>query len=261
MYPPWLVLATTAAGVGAAQLLRRRSQAPEWAAWAASVLYIAKLAMLALPHAYLVLPVALLLLVATCPLLLYHPEAGGGAKRRVRLQPWQALLLHLVGCFAATALARFAVFDLVQWALMGRPPAGVLLGSLVMAFGASLAPLVVRCYVHQSAAARLLGGILLLGALLALLAPPLPRTGGAACPPHLPFALCPRLWDERHVPLQGDDDAAVWGEGLGRREHWPRWLLVAAAALGVAGMTGAGPGPMRSAQVNTQQRRQHAMRF
>jgi hypothetical protein len=77
--------------------------------------------------------------------------------------------------------------------------------------------------------------------MLMLLQPPLPRAGGAACP-HLPFALCPRLWDQRHVPMHEADDAAVWASGLGRREHWTRWLLVAAAGLGLAGGSGAAPG-------------------
>jgi hypothetical protein len=79
------------------------------------------------------------------------------------------------------------------------------------------------------------------GLLLAVLQPPLPRMGGAACP-QLPFALCPRLWDERHVPMHDADDVAVWGSGLGRREHWPRWLLMAAAAVGLVGLSGAVPG-------------------
>lgn len=80
-----------------------------------------------------------------------------------------------------------------------------------------------------------------------MLQPPLPRMGGAACP-QLPFALCPRLWDERHVPMHDADDVAIWGSGLGRREHWPRWLLVLAAGVGLLGMSGAVPGS-RSALV------------
>lgn len=79
------------------------------------------------------------------------------------------------------------------------------------------------------------------GLVLAMLQPPLPRIGGAACP-QLPFALCPRLWDERHVPMHDADDAAVWGSGLGRREHWPRWLLMSAAGVGLVGLSGIVPG-------------------
>ena len=54
------------------------------------------------------------------------------------------------------------------------------------------------------------------------------RQGGAKCP-HLPFGLCPRIWDSAHVPEHELDDAAIYGSGLGRREHWPSWLLVRSA--------------------------------
>jgi hypothetical protein len=91
------------------------------------------------------------------------------------------------------------------------------------------------------AAIRLVMMICVSGLVLAMLQPPLPRIGGAACP-QLPFALCPRLWDERHVPMHDADDAAVWGSGLGRREHWPRWLLMSAAGVGLVGMSGVVPG-------------------
>ena len=49
--------------------------------------------------------------------------------------------------------------------------------------------------------------------------------GGAKCP-HLPFGLCPRLWDAAHAPEHEIDDAAIYGSGMGRRENWPSWLLV-----------------------------------
>jgi len=88
---------------------------------------------------------------------------------------------------------------------------------------------------------RLVAGLGLIGVTLALLQPPLPRAGGAACP-QLPFALCPRLWDQRHAPMHEADDAAVWGSGLGRREHWTRWLLVAAVGVGMVGASGVAPG-------------------
>jgi hypothetical protein len=94
-------------------------------------------------------------------------------------------------------------------------------------------------------ASRLLAAVAVTGILLALLEPPLPRAGGAACP-RLPFALCPRLWDQRHVPMHDADDMAIWGYGMGRKEHWPRWLVLAAAGVGMLGVVGAGAG-LRSA--------------
>ena len=36
--------------------------------------------------------------------------------------------------------------------------------------------------------------------------------GGARCPDNLPFGLCPRLWDEAHVPTHLRDDAAIYGD-------------------------------------------------
>lgn len=50
--------------------------------------------------------------------------------------------------------------------------------------------------------------------------------GGWQCPQWLPFGLCPRLWDEAHVPGAEEDDIAIYGEALARRKHWPLWMLL-----------------------------------
>ncbi|KAI8462462.1 MAG: hypothetical protein J3K34DRAFT_462917 [Monoraphidium minutum] len=237
MYPAYLVVITSAAGALAASRLAAARLAPRWAGWVVPALYAAKLCMLVVPEAHLVLPVGLLALAAAAPAALHEPPQG---KRRCRIKPWQGLA-HAGAIVSAALLARFAVFDVVQWAAMGRPHEGVLLGALLVATALALAPLVSRCYRHNQAVFRLNAGLGLLGVMLMLLQPPVPRAGGSACP-QLPFALCPRLWDARHVPMHEADDAAVWASGLGRREHWSRWLLVAAAALGLAGASGAAPG-------------------
>eukprot|EP00879_Flechtneria_rotunda_P012843 GHRR01013409.1.p1 GENE.GHRR01013409.1~~GHRR01013409.1.p1 ORF type:complete len:1004 (+),score=317.90 GHRR01013409.1:346-3357(+) len=237
MYPSYLVIATSAAGIAACQALYHGWSLPRWANWVVSTLYVAKLTMLVLPEAYLVLPAAVLLLTAGAPLYMYTTEQG---KLRVRLGAWQGLA-HVLATVVAVGLARFAVFDVVQWSALGRPHEGVLLGALLVVTAASLLPLITRCWAHNQTAMRLVVMVGVSGLLLAILQPPLPRMGGAACP-QLPFALCPRLWDERHVPLHDADDVAVWGSGLGRREHWPRWLLVAAAGIGLLGLSGAVPG-------------------
>ena len=57
--------------------------------------------------------------------------------------------------------------------------------------------------------------------MLVVMQPPLPIRGGARCP-QLPLALCPRLWDERHVPLHEVEDVELWGRGMARKDHWPR---------------------------------------
>jgi hypothetical protein len=69
-------------------------------------------------------------------------------------------------------------------------------------------------------------------AMLAVIQPPVPVAGGPRCP-RLPFHLCPRLWDETHVPRPGVDDVNLYGEGTSWRTHWALWLLMAAVVLGV----------------------------
>jgi hypothetical protein len=79
---------------------------------------------------------------------------------------------------------------------------------------------------------RALFALAAMGAILGILQPPVPIRGGAACP-RLPFHLCPRLWDAHHVPQHAADDAALYGDGLSRRVHWPLWWLVAAVGLAI----------------------------
>ena len=69
-------------------------------------------------------------------------------------------------------------------------------------------------------------------AMLAVVRPPLPIRGGARCP-RLPWHLCPRLWDESHVPAHDADDVNIYGEGAAWREHWGLWLLPPAVLLAV----------------------------
>ena len=68
---------------------------------------------------------------------------------------------------------------------------------------------------------RCLALVLSAGVMLVVMQPPLPIRGGARCP-QLPLALCPRLWDERHVPLHEVEDVELWGRGMARKDHWPR---------------------------------------
>jgi len=232
MYPGYLVLATSAAGIAAARQLFAAGHLSVPGAWVLHSLYAAKLVMLVLPEAYLVLPSILLALASSAPFFLYGSgEQPHGGKRRVRLQPWQGILNAL--CVVVTVgLARFAIFDVVQFLLSSRPTEGILLGALVLALAAGLAPLVLHCYPGNIMIGRLLGMLVMTGLMLLLLQPPLPLAGGARCP-KLPLSLCPRLWDERHVPMHDAEDVEVWGRGLSRKEHWPRWLLLAATVLGM----------------------------
>eukprot|EP00798_Chlamydomonas_sp_ICE-L_P014360 gene14360-20357_t len=253
MYPGFLVLATTGAGVLAARRLVGLGHISEKANWILHSIYSAKLSMLVLPEASLVAPTIILVLAATAPLFLYQHATSG--RRRLRLANWQALT-HTVTVLLAVLMARFALFDLVQFLLAARPSEGILMGALLMLTAASLAPLVFKCYPNNQfllAAIQsegiLMGTLLMLtaaspaplmfkcypnnqvvvrslailvmsGVLLIVLQPPLPLRGGARCP-QLPLSLCPRLWDERHVPMHNSEDV----EGFSRKEHLPPWLL------------------------------------
>ena len=66
----------------------------------------------------------------------------------------------------------------------------------------------------KQVALRLIALTAMSGVLLVFLQPPMPLRGGARCP-KLPLSLCPRLWDERHIPMHGTEDVEV---GVGKGE-------------------------------------------
>ncbi len=248
MYPGWLVVATSLLGLAAARLLTGRGRLTPLASWLLHSAYLAKLSILVLPEARLVLPSSLLLgatlgpyffhgaswmhntpygraggallaVAATPPPLTADPSTLGPSAparpRRLRLAPWQGLL-HVLTIAIAVLLARFAVFDVIQFLISARPTEGLLLGSLVLTLAAALVPLATHCYGGSGLVTRVAVATALVGGLLVMLQPPLPIAGGARCP-RLPLSLCPRLWDERHVPMHSVEDVEVWGRGLSRR--------------------------------------------
>ncbi|KAI3433444.1 hypothetical protein D9Q98_003258 [Chlorella vulgaris] len=244
MYPPWLVAATSVLGLAAARHLQAAAAISDTAAYILQCAYAAKLSMLFLPEAQLTVPVLGMLLAATPPLLLHkagpsqpreeldHP----GRERRHRLMPWQGLGLAAAVVLSVVA-ARFAIFDIAQFVLDRRPSEALVAGLLVLCMALGCLPLVQRYYPHSQGAKRALLLAATLAALLVLLRPPLPIRGGAECPPGLPLGLCPRLWDAGHVPAHEQDDVSVWGDGLRRRTHWPLWLMLGSAFLGLSAMT------------------------
>ncbi|PSC73750.1 no exine formation 1 [Micractinium conductrix] len=253
MYPPWLIMATSALGLGLARHLHAGAVIGDAAGWALQCVYAAKLAMLVLPEARLTVPLLGLLLAASPPLLL---RGGGisrdhpGRDRPRRLRSWQGLGLA-AAVLTAVAAARFAVFDIARFALDRRPSEALMAGLLLLVAALGCLPLVQRYYPHSQPAKRALLLATALAALLILLRPPLPIRGGAECP-RLPMGLCPRLWDKEHVPEHELDDVSVWGDGLRRRTHWPLWAMVGAAFLGLSAVTqpsgGAGSALARGAQ-------------
>jgi hypothetical protein len=115
------------------------------------------------------------------------------------------VLLTAVVCSAAITIATSHSLPL--------PAEALLLGLLLLCMVLGCLPLVQRYYPHSQPAKRALLLAATLAALLVLLRPPLPIRGGAECP-DLPFRLCPRLWNEGHVPEHEQDDVSVWGEWI-----------------------------------------------
>jgi len=133
------------------------------------------------------------------------------------------------------------VFDALHILLDRKPSESVAAGALLVAAAAGWIPMVATYYNAVKASALPKRAVVLvgsLGLLLILLRPPLPIKGGAECP-KLPLALCPRLWDASHTPEHEQDDVAVYGDGLRRREHWPLWFVVAASFSGILASTSA----------------------
>ncbi len=72
------------------------------------------------------------------------------------------------------ALARFAIFDVVRWAVEGRPSESLLLGLLLLTAALGCAPLVRLLFPGAGGAQRVLVVGVTGGLLLVLLRPPLP---------------------------------------------------------------------------------------
>ncbi|GMH37943.1 hypothetical protein BSKO_05827 [Bryopsis sp. KO-2023] len=232
IYPAYLVLFTSILGVGIARRLEEMEYINSMCAYILQCMYIAKLPMLLLPEASLVVPAFAVALAVSPPYLLLKAEAGG---RQPRLHPWQGVVLVAAVVFSMT-LARFAIFDIIQEFVSPHPPEGLLFGALLISIAAGSMPMVFRCYPNSQAARRSLILVTAAGVLLCVLRPPFPITGGSKCP-QLPFGFCPRLWDERHVPGHEMDDVEIYGLGLARREHWPMWMIVVALMMGLAAAT------------------------
>lgn len=239
MFPPFLVLATSAAGLAMVRRLQADKTISPVESYFLQCAYAAKLAMLVVPEAKLMVPVLGVALAVTPPILVHGEESGLAPRRRGHLLPWQGIGLATAVVFAVIA-ARYAIYDMLHM-LLNRPPSEALAtGALLVAAAVGCLPLVSKYYAASPQAKRALLLTAAAGILLMLLRPPLPVSGGAKCP-RLPFGLCPRLWNERHAPQHEEDDISVYGDGLRRREHWPLWLLVGAAFSGLVAVTSPGP--------------------
>ena len=274
MFPAFLVVATSLAGLTVARRLAVQGSIGVVEAYFLQCAYGAKAAMLVVPEARLMVPVLGLALAATPPILVSGDAApiprslssssthGGMATstsahslgstppyhrhshhHHSQILPWQGLGLAAAVVLAVIA-ARYAMYDMLHLFLSRRPSEALATGALLVAIVLGCLPLVTRYYKSNAQVKRTLVLTAAAGLLLMLLRPPLPVSGGAECP-RLPFGLCPRLWNERHAPQHEEDDISIYGDGLRRREHWPLWLLVGAAFAGLYAATS--PAPFRHA--------------
>ena len=256
MFPAFLVIGTSAAGLALARRLQSMLIISSVESYLLQCGYAAKLAMLVVPEAKLILPVLGVALTVTPPLLINTEEQSssssrggerlsggatnsGGPRRRSQLLPWQGIGLASAVVLAVVA-ARYAIFDLLHLLFNRRPSEALATGALLILAALGCIPLVSRYYKTSAQAKRVLLLTTAAGLLLVLLRPPLPVSGGAECP-HLPFGLCPRIWNERHAPQHEEDDVSIYGDGLRRREHWPLWLLLSAAFAGLVAATSPAP--------------------
>lgn len=200
--------------------------------WILQCIFIAKMSLLLLPQAVIVLPALGMALTISPPFLLMPFNL-------TRLPSWKGTLIA-ASVVVSVLLARMAIFDVVQEFISAHPPEGLLLGMLTLIAAAGCLPLFYRFYTHSPAARRSVVLSIAFGTLLCFLRPPLPIKGTVSCP-NLPAGLCPRLWDERHVPDHEIDDLEMYGMGWTRREHWPLWLIIAAFMTGLAAMTSRAP--------------------
>ena len=63
--------------------------------------------------------------------------------------------------------------------------------------------------------------------------------GFAVCP-NLPLGLCPRLWDEAHMPEADQDDASLYGTDSAGSNASAAWLLMLAGVISLAMLVPAG---------------------
>ena len=233
MFPASMIVGTSILGIILAKQMCESKVISKAMAFALQCIYGAKLVMITVPEARLVVPVSALALASLHPLFL-GPKDGKQVNGK-NLLPWQGLAF---GFFVLLAVAgsRFAVFDTLHLLLHRRPSEALAAGSLLLLASVGLMPLVNTYYGSEKGLKRFVILMASLGILLALLRPPLPIKGGAECP-KLPLALCPRLWDASHTPEHEEDDVAVYGDGLRRREHWPLWLIVSASFFGILAAT------------------------
>lgn len=224
LYPAYLLAATAAAGWMAARWLRKHGFVGHYGCWALQCVCVSKLAVLVVPEvrhsfvtccllahshmcrccgnatkatlnadchhctapqARLLLPVLLMTMACSLPLAVHQARMEHGhLAARTRVTPAQGIAMAVL-VLLTVALSRFAIFDVVRWAVEGRPSESLLLGLLLLTAALGCAPLVRLLFPGAAGPQRMLVVGITGGLLLVLLRPPLPIQ---ACTQLVPYA-------------------------------------------------------------------------
>ncbi|CAI5500744.1 unnamed protein product [Closterium sp. Naga37s-1] len=216
VYPSFLVVTTTVAGLAAVQRLHVEHKIGAVAEWVASCVYLAKLPMLAVSSPGATLSSLLLLLAVTPPFFLYRDKAHA----RSRMRPGMAVV-HAAAAVAAVVHARFMLFDIAVSLTGHRPSHALLIGALLLAAIAACLPILLLHFPHSMSARRAAALAAAGAALFMCLQPPLPPAWRT-------------LWDSAHFPDEDDpDDSTIYALPT-HGPLWPAWLLLSLILSGLA---------------------------
>ncbi|CAI5977897.1 unnamed protein product [Closterium sp. NIES-64] len=144
VYPSFLVVTTTVAGLAAVQRLHAEHKIGAVAEWVGWCVYLAKLPMLAVSSPGATLSSLLLLLAITPPFFLYRYKAHA----RSRMRPGMAVV-HAAAAVAAVVHARFMLFDIAVSLTGHRPSHALLIGALLLAAIAACLPILLLHFPHS----------------------------------------------------------------------------------------------------------------
>ncbi|CAI5471559.1 unnamed protein product [Closterium sp. Yama58-4] len=215
VYPSFLVVTTTVAGLAAVQRLHAEHKIGAVAEWVGSCVYLAKLPMLAVSSPGATFS-SLLLLAVTPPFFLYRDKAHA----RSRMRPGVAVV-HAAAAVAAVVHARFMLFDIAVSLTGHRPSHALLIGALLLAAITACLPILLLHFPNSMSARRTAALAAAGAALFMCLQPPLPPAWRT-------------LWDSAHFPEEDDpDDSTIYALPT-HGPLWPAWLLLSLILSGLA---------------------------
>ncbi|KAK3268371.1 hypothetical protein CYMTET_23122 [Cymbomonas tetramitiformis] len=224
LYPAYLVALTSAAALIMLHYLVERKIVGAVTAWVLRCLYGAKLVILVLPGAHAQMAATVVALSSSASYII--PRGGK------RMSPGQGTGLASA-IFVSFFCARYLLFDAIEVFTEHRPSEAVLLGAMLLGTAAASYPIAALHFPASTNARQGVASLLVLGALIFTLRPPLPASFHS-------------VWDLQHTPEREMDDVAIYGERPTVRSAWPAWLLVSTCLIGLSSLTQGPDQPRRS---------------